>query len=107
MGFPSATKYLTRNVKKASKTSVRKLQRRSGKRLPNTGVSGQSELSRMIHGVEQLGLYCTLLLYITVICCTFVYCTVQYNIVQYSTVHNHAICTGLVQFCTVLCCIVQ
>merc|ERR1712243_227359 len=84
--------YLTRNVKKASKTSVRKLQRRSERRLPNTGVSGQSELSRMIHGVEYRD---------------NLVCTVQYNIVQYSTVHNYAIRTGLVQYCTVLCCIVQ
>merc|ERR1712243_296447 len=77
--------YLTRNVKKASKTSVRKLQRRSERRLPNTGVSGQSELSRMIHGVEYRdNLVCTEL-YSTVHLCTVLYSTILYSIVLYIT----------------------
>merc|ERR1719481_1507252 len=66
--FPSATKYLTRNVKKASKTSVRKLQRRLGRRSPNIGVSGQSELSRMTHGAEYRN---NLVLYSTVLLCNY------------------------------------
>merc|ERR1719481_1259050 len=71
--FPSATKYLTRSVKKASKTSVRKLQRRLGRRLPNIGVSGLSELSRMIHGAEYRD---NLVLYNPVFLCTLLFCAV-------------------------------
>merc|ERR1719347_1610529 len=81
--FPSATKYLTRNVKKASKTSVRKLQRRLGRRLPNIGVSGLSELSRMIHGAEYRD---NLVLSRTVLLCTLLLCAVLYCTVHYSTV---------------------
>merc|ERR1719481_1488869 len=78
--FPSATKYLTRNVKKASKTSVRKLRRRLGRRSPNIGVSGLSELSRMIHGAEYRD---NLVLYSTVLHCIKKYSTVQIRRVQY------------------------
>merc|ERR1719481_2320394 len=81
--FPSATKYLTRNVKKDSKTSVRKLQRRLGRRLPNIGVSGLSELSRMIQGAEYRD---NLVLYSTVLLCTLLFCAVHLCTLMYSTV---------------------
>merc|ERR1712058_9716 len=91
--FPSATKYLTRNVEKASKTSVRKLQRRLGRRLPNIGVSGLSELSRMIQGAEYRD---NLVLYSTVLLCTLLFCavhlcTVMYRKIQYCTDSSSAI----------------
>merc|ERR1712098_295711 len=69
--------------KKGSKTSARKLQRRLGRRLPNIGVSGLSELSRMIHGAEYRD---NLVLYSTVLHCTVLYCTVHYCTVYKSTV---------------------
>merc|ERR1712098_551955 len=86
--FPSATKYLTRNVKKASKTSVRKPQRRLGRRLPNIGVSGLSELSRMIQGAEyrdNLVMY-SIVLYSTALYSAILYSTLLYCIEKYSTV---------------------
>merc|ERR1712098_768817 len=53
-----------------------------GEKVTNIGVSGLSELSRMIHGAEYRD---NLVLYSTVLLCTLLFCTVQMCTVMYST----------------------